>query len=246
MELLRLMFTRRWLLATAIVVSAIAIFVRLGIWQLDRLEERREINMLIADVLNNEPLRLPDAVPPNDPDLLRDRDAIASGTYDFENQRLLILQTWGGRNGVNLITPLVLDGGETAVLIDRGWVPDAEADLQTIAEKYNTPSAETVTGYVALTETLTRQSGGGTAVRPENEIYRVDVAAIGAELPYELLDFYVVQAPLENDLDAFPYRKTKVVDLSEGSHLSYAIQWFLFALVLIVLYPIFIRRRSMQ
>lgn len=245
MQTLKLMFSRRWLLATAIVLTAIAIFVRLGVWQLDRLAQRRAINAQTAAVLNGDPLVLPETTPPADLDLLRNRDAIASGSYDFDNQKLLVLQSWGGRSGVNLITPLVFDGGERAVLVNRGWIPDAETDLTNIAVRYNTAASGSVRGYIALSEPLRRQGGGGTAVRPENEIYRVDIEAIETSLPYELFDFYIVEAPLDDDIDALPYRRTKEVDLSEGPHLSYAVQWFLFALVLMVLFPIFIQRRSL-
>lgn len=244
-ETLKLMFSRRWIVATLIVVLSIAVFIRLGVWQLDRLEQRQASNAQITAVLEGEPLRLPEDDVPEDTRLLNNRDVIVSGTYDYANQRLLVLQNWGGKSGVNLITPLLLEGGETAVLVDRGWIPDEEADVSIIENSYNPLPSETVTGYIAQSQTLRRQTSNNASVRPENEIYRVDVAAIEAQLPYELYDFYIVQAPKENDLDAFPYRKTRIIDLSEGSHLSYAIQWFLFALVLAILFPIFIRRRSL-
>lgn len=246
MQLLRQMFSRRWLLATAIVLATTAIFIRLGFWQLDRLEQRRAFNAQLAAVLNSEPLLLPQDAAPTDPDLLRNRDVIATGSYDFENQKLLVLQSWGGRNGVNLITPLVFSDGERAVLVNRGWIPDAESDLETIAARYNVPASGPVQGYIALSERLRRQSDGAVAVRPANEIYRVDVNRIASELPYTLLDFYIIEAPPENDLETLPFRRAKEGDLDEGSHLSYAIQWFLFALVLVILYPVFIRQRTQQ
>ncbi|MEM7332925.1 MAG: SURF1 family protein [Chloroflexota bacterium] len=244
MELLKLMLSRRWIVATLIVVSVMAIFVRLGIWQLDRLEQRRAQNAQLVAVLEGEPLNLPEDEPPTDIELLENRDVIVSGTYDFEHQKLLILQTWGGRNGANLITPLVLADGQTAVLIDRGWIPDAELNADNIATMYNQTTSATIQGYVALPQILSRQAANTESVRPENEIYRVDTNALGDSIPYELYDFYIVEPPAANDLEAFPYHKTRIIDLSEGPHLSYAIQWFLFALVLAVLHPIFVRRRS--
>ena len=244
MALLKLMISRRWIAATLIVVSVMAVFVRLGFWQLDRLEQRRAQNAQLVAVLEGEPLRLPEDEAPADELLLENRDAIVAGTYDFEHQKLLILQTWGGRNGVNLITPLVLADGKTAVLIDRGWIPDAEVDAEIIASTYNQPPEVTIEGYIALPQILTRQASNAESVRPENEIYRVDTNALAESIPYDLYDFYIIEPPAENDLEAFPYHKTRVIDLSEGPHLSYAIQWFLFALVLAVLHPIFVRRGS--
>lgn len=245
-ETIKKMFSRRWIVATIIVITVMITFVRLGTWQLDRLEQRRAQNAQLVAVLEGDSLQLPQDDVPTEKDLLENRDVTVSGTYDFANQKLLILQTWGGRNGVNLITPLVLEDGETAVLIDRGWIPDAEADLENIAANYNNSETATINGYIALPETLRQTNSNAAAVRPENEIYRVDVQAIGEALPYDLYDFYIIEPPAEgvDDLEAFPYHKTRVIDLSEGPHLSYAIQWFLFALVLAVLHPILVNRRA--
>ncbi|MCZ7667583.1 MAG: hypothetical protein M5U34_10395 [Chloroflexi bacterium] len=42
------------------------------------------------------------------------RLVVAQGAYDFSNELALIVQSWQGMAGLHLITPLVLDGGETA------------------------------------------------------------------------------------------------------------------------------------
>ena len=42
--MLRRMFSRKWLLTTILVIAAMAVMARLGIWQLDRLHQRRAFN----------------------------------------------------------------------------------------------------------------------------------------------------------------------------------------------------------
>jgi surfeit locus 1 family protein len=74
-----------------------------------------------------------------------------------------------------------------------------------------------------------------TNAEPQREWYRVDVEAIAAQLPYEVLPIYVKQAPSSEGSESNevpPYRSELEPDLSEGPHLGYAIQWFIFAAIL--------------
>jgi surfeit locus 1 family protein len=50
-------------------------------------------------------------------------------------------------------------------------------------------------------------------------------------MPYELLPIYLLQAP-DGSADGLPYRAEPERDFSEGPHLGYAVQWFLFAAIL--------------
>jgi surfeit locus 1 family protein len=102
----------------------------------------------------------------------------------------------------------------------------------------------TVEGYVALSQTLLRQPDTASAPRgPQREIFRVNVNAIAPELPYELLPFYVVESPSAEGDATLPYNEPHQVDLSEGPHLGYAIQWFLFALILVGGYIAYVNHR---
>lgn len=237
-QLFKAMVSRRWIVATLIVVAAVTAFISLGFWQLDRLDQRRAANAELQAVLDGSALRLPadlpiDTVVPN-------REVIASGTFDYAEERLLVLQTFQGRNGVKLITPLRLDDGQTAVLVDRGWIPEAEATPENVSA-YQIDEAVTVSGLIASAQTLRRTGSSNTSsTRPDNEIFRVDVAAIQEQLPYQLLPFYIVQGP--NELDELPIRQLPEIDLSEGPHLGYAIQWFLFTIVTVSLYVVMVRR----
>jgi surfeit locus 1 family protein len=160
---------------------------------------------------------------------LKDRDAVAQGEFDFAHQGIVKLQTFQGQPGVNLVAPLVLDGGETAVLVDRGWVPETAnwAD-------YDEPGPITINGYIALTQTINR-TGASSAITDELAWYRVDIDAIQVQMPYKLLPVYIRQAP-EEDNQKPPLRTEREVDLSEGPHLGYALQWFLFSTILGVMY----------
>ena len=243
MRLLRALFSRRWLWVTLLVIALMGVLARLGIWQLDRLQQRRDANALIAASLAAPPFDLNATAVPEDISEWDNRLVAASGMFDYEQEVLLDLQNWGYRAGVNLITPLVLDGSQTAVLVNRGWIPDAESTPEARAA-YNVPGEVKITGYVALSEKLSREPAV-TPVGPQVKVYRVDVEALQAQMPYTLLPFYIVQ-DVENDNEQLPYRLERQIDLSEGSHLSYAMQWFIFSIGLGVAYLVFVNRNIHQ
>lgn len=243
MKLVKALFSRRWWWVTLLVISVMLLLARLGVWQLDRLEERRAENVQMAAVLASEKLDLntaasslfnADDLPP-DLASLESRQVSVRGEFDFENQIILKVQNWQGRAGVHLITPLVLDD-ETAVLVDRGWIPDADNSAENI-RKYDVPNPQNIDGFVAMSQTLS----GGRGTIPEEaqaEWYRVDVEAIEPQMPYSLLPIYLLQAADGNE--ALPYREDPEVDLSEGNHLSYALQWFIFSIGLGIGYLAFV------
>ena len=111
----RLRFTPR-LVPTLATVAAVTAFALLGRWQLDRAEEKRALAAAFAAA--GPAVELPvdsDSLP-------RYQRVIARGRYDAAHQFLLDNRVHEGRPGVQVLTPLVLDGGGT-VLVNRGWQP---------------------------------------------------------------------------------------------------------------------------
>jgi len=243
LSLLRTAVGRRWLLPTVTVLIGMGILARLGFWQLDRLDQRRAANAELRRVLASPPLEL--TGDENHADLadLKDREVVVRGEYDFSRQLILKLQNWDGQTGVHLITPLLLGQNETAVLVDRGWVPETEAGSEGLS-KFDEPGQLIISGYVALSQTLSRSSNASQVGQTQAEWYRVDIAAIQAQLPYQLLPVYIRQAPSPDGNKEPPYRSEREIDLSEGPHLGYAVQWFLFSLILLIIYFAYLSKRT--
>ncbi len=240
-QFVKSLFGRRWWWVTLLVLSLMLLLARLGFWQLDRLAQRRAANALIAASLATPPADVTTFDLAAAPSTWDNRQVSAYGTFDHEQEVLLKVQNWGYRAGVNLITPLVLDDGETAVLVNRGWIPDTDLPRRS---SFDVPGDVAVEGYIALSEELSRASAAA-AQGPQAEVYRVDIAEIQPQLPYTLLPFYIVQNP-ENGNEALPYRLERQIDISEGSHLSYAAQWFIFSLGLGVAYLAFVYKNSQR
>ena len=242
----RTLLNRQWWWATLVVVLGMVFLARLGIWQLDRLEQRKARNAQIIQQLSLPPLPLTTETLLDDLANMKYRRAIASGEFDFSNQVALLHQNWMNSPGVHLITPLVLEDGTQAVLVDRGWLPTD----QSAPENWpglDEPGPTSVTGFIQLSQPAPTRSNNAARqipVAPQSEWYRVDIEAIQAQLPYELLPVYILQSPPEGRDATLPYQAEPEFDLSNGSHLGYAIQWFIFALILGIFYLRYVSKKE--
>lgn len=242
LRVLPILFSRRRLASTFVVLLGMAFLARLGIWQLDRLEQRRARNAELQLALDAPPLDLGSIDPNGDFEALKDRDVIVRGEFDSSQQILLKLQKWAGRTGAHLVAPLMIDDGQTAVLVDRGWIPESDASVENWS-KFHEPGLVTIRGYLALSQSLEQPDEvRNQPAEPQRDWYRVDIEAIQAQLPYSLLPFYVAQAPPPEGNIEPPFRGEREVDLSEGPHLGYAIQWFIFSLMLGGAYVIYVSK----
>ena len=238
MKLFKALFNRKRWWVTLLVLLGMGVLGRLGIWQLDRLEERRAANAQLELALSEPPFELTADFSVTNLRQLKDRLVFAQGQYDFAYQGIIKLQNFRGQAGAHVVAPLVLADGETAVLVNRGWVPEA---VTTQLPELDEPGALTINGYVGLSQTLSRAAGEAA---PADELawFRLDIGQIQAQLPYRLLPVYIVEWSGERETADLPIHLDRDIDLSEGPHLSYAIQWFAFTVMLGVGYIFLVRR----
>lgn len=244
--LLRL-FSRRWLLATLLVVIGVAINIRLGIWQLDRLEQRRAFNGRVLAQTSQPVLELSGENLDLDLTGMEYRPVTVSGVYDLQHEVALRNQAYGNRPGVQLLTPLKISGSDRVVLVNRGWVPIENGDFESWAS-YPEPGTVTVHGILRASQDRPDYGRRSDQLPAPGEAplkawYFANVAGIARQVPYPLLPVYVQQAP-DPAWSDLPYRTQPDLDLSEGPHQGYAIQWFTFAAILGIGYPFFVRRQE--
>jgi surfeit locus 1 family protein len=208
-----------------------ALCIRLGVWQLQRLEERRagnaailaQIDLPVVD-LNSDPIPT---------DGLTYRRLRASGTFDPAQEIVLSNRAYSGQAGVHLVTPLRIEGREAAVLVDRGWIPTSQSSpgertsftLSGTVEVAGIGRPSQREPDIALLADPTRGPGS-----PPLDAWRfLDLSAIQPQVPYPLLPVILeVSEPVGG---VTPPKLQSEIDLSEGSHLSYAIEWFAFAAI---------------
>ena len=96
MTVLRRFFSAKWAVTTILVLAGTAVCIRLGIWQLDRLEQRRAFNAQVESMRMMEPLNLNQELP-EDITSMEWRAVTVIGQYDLENQVVIRNQYHGDR-----------------------------------------------------------------------------------------------------------------------------------------------------
>jgi surfeit locus 1 family protein len=209
---------RRIVAFVVLAVVLAAVFARLGFWQLARRQERKVRNAAVA-------ARLAESVVPFDQlgDSSAFRRATVAGEPDYQHEILFTGRSRNGSPGVYILTPVRRAANDTAVIVIRGWVyaPDAAtADLARWREARNA-----FMGYVSMFPTTQ------PAPKPAGRRLRaLTLAGVRGLLPYPVAREYLVAH--DSASDRTPAR-LPMPALDEGPHLSYAVQWFAFAIIAI-------------
>lgn len=219
--------SRSWKGFVVLALAVAAVCVRLGLWQLDRLAERRAVNAEAQAARDSPEVALgPGALGAE----LGGRRVRVAGEFDRTAEVVIRGQAWDGGPGVRVVTPLRVEGSDTVVLVDRGFVksPDAlRADLTGLDE----PGRRSVRGLAFPLER--REDGGQPLERDGSVTWRgLDRDALRARLPFPVAAVWVLETP-DSTLPPWP-RRMAAPALDDGPHLSYALQWFAFALIGVV------------
>lgn len=234
----RFLLRPRWLLSHLLVILLVVAMVLLGLWQLDRLDQRRERNDLIESRQEQPAVPIGDLVAPGSGgdavSEARFRKVTATGAYDDDGTVAIRNRTQDGVAGAWLMTPLVLDGGDRVGVV-RGFValgPDGDPTVAVPPE-----GTVTVTGVVA-DPTRFDGTAPGDAARLVDQPDTLPAVVLADES----------DPPEPSGADALDDPRAVAIapvappELGEGPHLSYAVQWFIFSAIALFGYPLILRR----
>ena len=225
----------KWIAFHLLVFAAIAAMIWLAFWQLRRLDERRAFNDVVAERIDRAPVPFDELLPTaiDDPDAVEWRQVTVAGSY-LDDQVVWFNRSQDGLAGDNVLTALV--DAETTVVVNRGFVV-----LGT--EIPPAPSGEVeVLGRIRVPGE--RQRGGLTDSTdgPVTEVRRVDLGLLGQQLPGDVAPVYldlIGSVPNVGPGDPAP---VPAPTLDEGPHLSYAVQWLIFATAVLIGWILAVRR----
>ena len=174
------------------------------------------------------------------------------GEYDFANQLAVRNQYYGNEYGYHLLTPLLFDaltgsGQTAAVLVDRGWIPAEGNSVPSDWRKYDEAGLVNVSGQIRLGQAKPALGGVPDTLPEDGSKLQVwnnaDVERIARQMPYPVLPVYIQpEADPEDTEPPIPFQPE--IELTEGPHFGYALQWFTFATILFVGYPFFLRKQE--
>jgi surfeit locus 1 family protein len=129
------------------------------------------------------------------------------------------------------------------ILVNRGLAPEGSGGEPAILRAVRPTSAEVdVAGILRTTETRGR-FGPTDATGPQRVVNRVDVARLQAQVDEKLAPVFLQlrsSNPPPGDVPIL--RPLPATD--EGPHLSYAVQWFIFATVGAIGWPLLLRKTA--
>ena len=224
---------------TAVTLVIVLTCIRLGLWQLHRLDGRKEANAEISAAEAAPPRPLPVLLAgTNDPTSLRFRPTVTTGTYDPAHEVLLYgRSSVQGEPGDQVLTPLRLADGR-GLVVDRGWIP-LDQGVPVTGEASAPTGTVTVAGVLFPPDAVAVPTGTPS---PVERITKVDLGQIGAQLPYPVLPVYLLlQTQRPPQQGALP-EPPPLPPLTNGPNLSYAFQWFSFATIAIVGYVVLVGR----
>lgn len=246
-----------------VAAALVALFLWLGFWQLDRLEETRAANARHRAVMERPPVELgPGArIPPAES--LYWRRVVVEGRFDYEREVVLAPRSVEGTPAVYLLTPLLVgdaggggadaaDGGPVALPVLRGAVPAPDGFHAPAGEARPAPDATGAghggrAGNVLVRGLVLPPPGVETARTPDTlhtavgvlpVLPRLDLDRVRELLPYPARPLYLqadsTTAPVPPSEGIRLPMRVAPPGLDDGAHLSYAIQWFSFAAILLV------------
>jgi cytochrome oxidase assembly protein ShyY1 len=223
----RFAWSGKWLGYLALAIAFAVLCSLLGLWQLSRRAEAVAEITLVAENFDSEPVPLQRALPK-----LEDFDSserwmpvVASGEYLADEQLLVRNRPLNGHPGFEVLVPLLLADGAVFV-IDRGWLPSGT----------NQELPDSIPGPPPGTVTVTARLKAGEPTLPDRtaptgQLATIQLAEVAALIDRPTYTGAYGLLKTENPAPAErPLAVTKPAP-DEGPHLSYAVQWFVFALL---------------
>lgn len=205
------------------------IFINLGMWQVRRADEKQLLLKSFSQRAHHAPLQADKLLSVSD---LRFYRARLEGTFDNEHTILLDNKTHHGKIGYEVYTPFKATGFGTPILVDRGFIQStgSRSDLPNIHAIVDETSVTGILNeppkYAALGEMIDKTSW------PLRVEY-IDLQKISEHLHTNFFPYILTLDP--KHAAAFDL-EWEIVIMGPERHLGYALQWFAFALTLLVLF----------
>jgi len=217
----------------ALVALGLAVFVSLGYWQLGRAHEKQAL----FDAFMQGSQDTVDATGLGFDELARYQHVRLRGAYDATRQILLDnMPSVTGRPGFRVLTPFERADGRGWVLVDRGWVPlgAAREDLPDVTVGVREREVSGILDVLPIPGMRVGPAAApGSAAWPRVLLFPTEAdveSALGVDVEARIV---LLDA---GSPDGFERKWRPALGFGPERHLGYAIQWFAFALVAVVIF----------
>ena len=210
----------RWIILTFLLAILIYLFIELSGWQFDRYHQRIDRNKDFVTAVAGVPIPIENISQLNN--LKQWGKVSLSGQYLDAKSKLVRKRYLKNSLGFWVLTPFQLANKEI-ILVNRGWIPSANSSTSELAIPSSPTQQVLIEGYLQPMEKFKENP----ADLPSNQINDINIEKFQGNI----YPNYYIQVgksnPAEKDIGII-----YLPEVSNGPHLSYAIQWILFALLL--------------
>jgi cytochrome oxidase assembly protein ShyY1 len=228
----------KWIATHLLVIALVVVMVNLGKWQLNRHNERKDFNATLVQRFD-APIRPLDELLPNaKPQDIEWMPTAITGTYLQGEDISMVNVSQNGVAGYNAVTPMLLEDG-AVVLVNRGFLPLASAFPAA-------PSGEiSLLGRIRASSERRTGAVSDPATGELTEVQRIDIDRLQQQIDGELVPVYV---QLLKSTPAEAPTLSTIVDpeFGNGPHLSYTVQWLVFALCAVGGWIALVRREMVK
>ena len=219
----------RWMVV-GVMVLAIWSCVRLGLWQWHKAEQKQEITRALTHHAGVVTLLAQDLASPSHVEALHLQTVAFRGHYLPQFSFFLDNQVEQGQAGFHVITPFLLSDQQHVVWVNRGWIAG-------YAEHQKLPTVATSQTEQVIQGLFWQQTKIGFRLDKPGQTWQavqpvIDFAYLRQHVPYRFPDVILKLDP------AMPEGYVRHWEVPAGQvekHLSYAYQWFGFALASLVI-----------
>lgn len=222
------------IIPTVVFLGLLYLLISLGYWQLGRSDEKKVLLEQQSQRSRDKIVQLTREAE-GEAEKLRYREAWVSGKYDREHQFLIDNQVVEGKAGFFVMTPLILDSSNKAILVNRGWIP-VNKDRSVLPNVSFDVEEAMITGRINYFPSVGFKLKGAEIPTDgwPSVVQIIDKAVLEKRLGYSLFPF---QLQLGKDQENGFWREWRTaVAITPEKHKAYAFQWFGLAVTLVILF----------
>lgn len=225
------------LIATIIVIP---ILLSLGLWQLDRADEKRVMDKTVQEAISKKPLNVNfENIGQLETEIYR--KTTIEGYFDSQNQMLLDNRTHLGKPGYHVISPFIFEnkGKQYTILVNRGWI-GYKGTRDNIPDISIDKAPRTLTGSIKALSDAIVLSGDEQTKQPvvmTSSNYKL-IQSIQLENLQKLTGYSLLPVVIElnKEQENGFIRVWKPYYGSIDKHNAYALQWFAMAIIVLFLF----------
>lgn len=222
----------RWIALTLFLLILFGLFVRLSNWQFDRYDQRVLRNESTNAALSLAPKKIESIEQLSN--LVQWEKIEVTGNYLNDQSKLVRKQYLEDSLGFWVLTPFKIQSGEN-ILVNRGWIPIGTSASTNLMIPLAPSGTINLNGYLQPFANSINQPKD----LPLNQVNTIDYKYFNVDVANNFYLQLTMSSPMDNEV-----RIISLPKLTNGPHLSYAIQWILFALLLPIGWYVLLKNES--